>query len=651
MPFRTLPLILLFLSFTCVGRPVGAAAANEPPGADDVEQIIANTLPGYWKVDQLSLSDPVDYGNPVEPEWRWRYEAFIAPKEPLYVESGHHEGVEGVVLLELTLGPESPQTLYGVAVATFHAGRWSGEARHENRPFDHGGQPASFFPGRTVVVGSPEERELREATRQRELDELEAKLKAEREAKIVEHQDALATAKDAHRAALERLKADHDADRERRAAEHQNELAVQMAAHDAERERREAEQRNELARAAVQHAGRLAALEAGLKAEAEQRRVEITESEKLTEVTAEARDRLAALQAAEAERFAAASDRLTALQAEEAEMLAASERFHEARRVALKKLFDRLGVMTGPDDYLALLDTASESELDWMRVAVLRHGLGSDDLASSKAAWRHLLQADDKDSPDLRGLLADHMEKLKDSPDLRKILADHMKSLKDSRDSRDFVDDHDLRDLVADHMERHDWIFVDLEPRSNTNLVGHEWWSKARRDSTLSRLPINREADFEGPDGKVKFKIIDGAIVVFGTHARQWPKEVEGIVVEGKAKFIYFLHATGWEHNGVPSYVFVMNYRDGRKEKLELISGFNSDDWCHDDARLQDENSVWGWVKKEGHPCGHAGLITTKWENPRPDIWIDTIDIVSLGLGSVPVIAAITLGEATLGLP
>ena len=57
--------------------------------------------------------------------------------------------------------------------------------------------------------------------------------------------------------------------------------------------------RNELA---VQ----LAALEADLKAEAERRRVESTESVKLTELTAEARDRLTALQAAEAEMLAAA---------------------------------------------------------------------------------------------------------------------------------------------------------------------------------------------------------------------------------------------------------------------------------------------------------------------------------------------------------
>ena len=195
-----------------------------------------------------------------------------------------------------------------------------------------------------------------------------------------------------------------------------------------------------------------------------------------------------------------------------------------------------------------------------------------------------------------------------------------------------------------------EWVYVDIEPYANTKLVEHEWWTLNPGDSTLSRLPIDEVGEFEGPDGKVEFQIIDGAIVVFGTNAAKWPKAVEDIEVGGKAKFVYFFHATGWEQNGVPSYKFVMHYRTGKKEELEMISGFNSDDWCHDGTNLEDDNSVWGWIKKEGGPCGHAGLITTKWENPRPDDWIETIDVVSLELGSVPVIPAITLGEATLAV-
>lgn len=195
-----------------------------------------------------------------------------------------------------------------------------------------------------------------------------------------------------------------------------------------------------------------------------------------------------------------------------------------------------------------------------------------------------------------------------------------------------------------------EWVHIDIEPYSNTKLVEHQWWTLNPGDSTLSRLPIGEIDEFDGPDGKVEFQIIDGAVVVFGTNAAKWPKAVEDIEVGGKAKFVYFFHATGWEQNGVPSYKFVMHYRSGKKEELELISGFNSDDWCHDGADLGDDNSVWGWILKEGGPCGHAGLITTKWENPRPDDWIETIDIVSLELGSVPIIPAITLGEATLAV-
>lgn len=197
-----------------------------------------------------------------------------------------------------------------------------------------------------------------------------------------------------------------------------------------------------------------------------------------------------------------------------------------------------------------------------------------------------------------------------------------------------------------------EWVFVDIEPKANSKLVGHEWWTGNKGDSTLSRLPMGQIAEFEGPGNKkVKFKIIDGALVLFGTNAAKWPKEIKGIAVGAKAKFIYFLHATGWEQNGVPSYKFVINYDDNKKQELEMISGFNSDDWCHEGAPLQDKkDSVWAWIKKEGPPCGHAGLITTRWENPSPEKKIASIDAISLELASVPVIPAITLGEATLSV-
>ena len=91
-----------------------------------------------------------------------------------------------------------------------------------------------------------------------------------------------------------------------------------------------------------------------------------------------------------------------------------------------------------------------------------------------------------------------------------------------------------------------------------------------------------------------------------------------------------------------------MNYRGGKTEELEMISGFNSHDWCDIEKDLPDENSVWGWKAHEKPACDKAGLITTKWENPHPNTEIVSIDAVSLELGSVPIIVAISLSEGSL---
>ena len=112
-------------ALTLVGALATAAAATtDPPAQDVIGQDINAALPAYWSVHSLQLTGPVDYGNAVEPEWRWRFEAVLTPKEPLYVEAGD---LDGVVLLEPTLTPESQETQYGTVRATYRAGRWKTE--------------------------------------------------------------------------------------------------------------------------------------------------------------------------------------------------------------------------------------------------------------------------------------------------------------------------------------------------------------------------------------------------------------------------------------------------------------------------------------------------------------------------------------------
>ena len=194
-----------------------------------------------------------------------------------------------------------------------------------------------------------------------------------------------------------------------------------------------------------------------------------------------------------------------------------------------------------------------------------------------------------------------------------------------------------------------DWAFISLKPYANAKIVDTQWWTGNPGASDLEELlEIAQDGyEFEGPGGEpVQFKVEDANLRIHGTNAAANPKQIEGIKIEMKGKFVYFLHMTGWQAEGAPSYKFVMNYDDGRNEELLMESHFNSDDWCHIPAVLEDENSEQIWTEP-GVTCGTVSVIATKWENPHPNKQIKTIDFVSLETAAVPGLFAITLGEAS----
>ena len=197
-------------------------------------------------------------------------------------------------------------------------------------------------------------------------------------------------------------------------------------------------------------------------------------------------------------------------------------------------------------------------------------------------------------------------------------------------------------------LKAEEWAFIDLKPYANSKIVDTQWWTGNAGASDLEELlEIAKDGhEFEGPgDEMVQFKVEDANLRIFGTNAAANPKEIEGIKVEMAAETVYFLHMTGWEAAGAPSYKFVMNYDGGSSEELLMESHFNSDDWCHIPAQLPDENSAQIWTEP-GATCGTVSVIATKWENPSPAKRIKTIDFVSLETAAVPGLFAITLGGA-----
>ena len=197
-----------------------------------------------------------------------------------------------------------------------------------------------------------------------------------------------------------------------------------------------------------------------------------------------------------------------------------------------------------------------------------------------------------------------------------------------------------------------EWLFVDLEPHANAKIVDTQWWTGNPGNSDLEEaIEASENGDeFDGPGGeKVPFEVKNANLRIFGTNAGANPLEITGIEVGGTDEAIYFLHMTGWEAAGQPSYKFVMNYEDGNTEELLMETHINSDDWCHVPAKLQDDNSAWAW-QETGQTCGTVALIATKWENTRPAARIGTIDFVSLETGAVPGLFGITLGDASFAV-
>ena len=404
-----------------------ASESNGLPGPGEIERAILESLPAYWGIAGSSVTDPVDYGNPVEPEWRWRYEAVIAPKEPLFFEGGR---VEEVILLQPSLDVESRETVYGVARATFHAGKWSMDVAHDNRPFEVRGRPASYFAGRVVILGSPEEQAELEAVRERNVKTLEARHEARMAAVRVEQRTALAEAEEKAKTEREAEEAKNEAMlalmkrqmdsavaeieqgvyrtveaavKEREAQmealtiemasaeeRHKANLAAARAEWESELAVLNVEEEKKLAVAAEAHRAGLAASEAELKARGEEHRARIAESERLVEFAAREKEAIAAETAA----VSALDEAVVALLRQETETVAKAGELMDARREALAGLLARLQAVGSGEEYQSMVATVAETGPDWLFAAVMRYGLDSEKQAMRVVAWTHLIGTD-----------------------------------------------------------------------------------------------------------------------------------------------------------------------------------------------------------------------------------------------------------------
>ena len=147
----------------------------------------------------------------------------------------------------------------------------------------------------------------------------------------------------------------------------------------------------------------------------------------------------------------------------------------------------------------------------------------------------------------------------------------------------------------------------------------------------------------------VPFSIIDPAangdracLVLGGAGRPDFPRELNGIAVGGKVARLFMLHTAAWVgHAGAVAMTYRVHYADGQVLDVPVRAGVEIADWWNPcdlpGARLG--------LSRTNDQLREVGLFLMPWENPREQVAISTIDVLSSGT-MVPIVVAITAEAA-----
>jgi len=184
---------------------------------------------------------------------------------------------------------------------------------------------------------------------------------------------------------------------------------------------------------------------------------------------------------------------------------------------------------------------------------------------------------------------------------------------------------------------------LDLSKQFNADLFGG--WHTPGSPNDLSELPSGLQ-----PMLGTKFDI-QGIIQLGGvTQDKPWgakyPPSVPGIKVGTRCRRLQFLLGTGLvERDGLPIGKVVVRYADAQTREIPVVYGRHVRDWWFDPKLPRPKGGVvaWSGLNQASRLKGMAiQLYKVSWENPLPDLIVDSIDLVSLMTDSAPFFIAAT---------
>jgi len=192
---------------------------------------------------------------------------------------------------------------------------------------------------------------------------------------------------------------------------------------------------------------------------------------------------------------------------------------------------------------------------------------------------------------------------------------------------------------------------VDLTGKYNA-LLTEQWHPDAQG------LPAGANHLSSLPRGIQKLGGIDfdvrGVIQLTGTQAEAagaaFPEAQTGIKLGHKCKRLHFLQAAGWQaEEGKVIGRYVLHYAGGEKAALNIVYGADTLDWWKGAAEAKPPQSAavaWTGSSPATEAVGTSlRLFKRTYDNPKPELKIETLDFISTQAESAPFLVALTVED------
>lgn len=136
----------------------------------------------------------------------------------------------------------------------------------------------------------------------------------------------------------------------------------------------------------------------------------------------------------------------------------------------------------------------------------------------------------------------------------------------------------------------------------------------------------------------IPFEIGDKAILLRGKLRQSFPEKSPEMPVGAKVERFAFCHTAAWNNVGKSGFRYRVFYDDGSTEDIPVIGGLDVADWAGALPATARVKTAWKGANNE-----HAvSLAHMQWKNPKPNVPVRAIQVLSENLDPVGIVLAIT---------